>query len=160
MLSRIEYSVIVPVPAVAAFRAFCDLERLLHRGIYQEVSWIEGQPWQVGSRIRYVVSIPIHATILAVVTSYDPPRSVGILNHALGITTEQNASFVSDAKGGTRVRMTMEQSPSGGVDWFWLAPTEYIPNKNGRWSPHFRHTRAERPAILRQHNRLIPRFLK
>ena len=108
MLSRIEYSVIVPVPAVAAFRAFCDLERLLHRGIYLEVSWIEGQPWQVGSRIRYVVSIPIHATILAVVTSYDPPRSVGILNHALGITTEQNASFVSDAKGGTRVRMTME----------------------------------------------------
>ena len=90
MLPRIEYSVVVPVPAVEAFRAFCDQERLLHRGIYDELSWIEGQPWQVGSRIRYVVSAPIQATILAVVTSCDPPRSVGMLNHALGITVEQN----------------------------------------------------------------------
>jgi hypothetical protein len=108
MLSRIEYSVVVPVSAAAAFRAFCDLERLLYRGIYQEVSWTEGQPWQVGSRIRYVVSTPVQATILAVVTSCDPPRLVGILNHALGITTEQNVIFVPDTKGGTRVRMTME----------------------------------------------------
>jgi hypothetical protein len=107
MLPRIEYSVVVPVPAVTAFRAFCDQERLLHRGIYEELSWIEGQPWQVGSRIRYVVSKPIQATILAVVTSCDPPRSVGMLNHALGITVEQNVVFVPDHKG-TRVLMTME----------------------------------------------------
>jgi hypothetical protein len=107
MLPRIEYSVVVPVPAVAAFRAFCDQERLLHRGIYEEVSWIEGPLWQVGSRIRYVVSAPIQATILAVVTSCDPPRSVGMLNHAVGITVEQNVVFVPDHKG-TRVLMTME----------------------------------------------------
>jgi hypothetical protein len=108
MLSRIEYSVVVPVPPVAAFRAFCDLDRLLHRGIYDEASWIEGPPWKVGSRIRYVVSVPIQATILSVVTSCDPPRSVGILNHALGITAEQNVTFVSAPKGGARVLMTMD----------------------------------------------------
>jgi hypothetical protein len=108
MLSRIEYSVVVPVPAAEAFRAFCDLERLLHRGIYGEASWIDGPPWKVGSRIRYVVSVPIQATILSVVTSCDPPRSVGILNHALGITAEQNVTFVPDPKVGTRVFMTMD----------------------------------------------------
>jgi hypothetical protein len=55
-----------------------------------------------------VVSSPVQATILAVVTACHPPRSVGILNHALGITTEQNVIFVPDTKGGTRVLMTMD----------------------------------------------------
>ena len=108
VLSRIEYSVAVPVPAATAFRAFCDLDRLLHRGIYDEATWIEGPPWKVGSRIRYVISKPFAATILSVVTSCDPSRSVGILNHALGITAEQNVTFVADAKRGTRILMTMD----------------------------------------------------
>ncbi len=34
MLPRIEYSVSVPVPVDAAFHAFQDFERLLHRGLY------------------------------------------------------------------------------------------------------------------------------
>ena len=63
MLPRTDYSVVVPVSVELASRAFSDLERLLHREIYEEVSWIEGNPWQVGSRIRYVVSTPVKATI-------------------------------------------------------------------------------------------------
>jgi hypothetical protein len=108
VLSRIDYSVVVPVAAAAAFQAFCNLDRLLHRGIYEEASWIEGSPWRVGSRIRYVISTPLQATILSVVTAYDPPRSVGILNHALGITAEQNATFVPVPKKGTRILMSMD----------------------------------------------------
>ena len=41
MLPRVEYYVTVPVPVDAAFQAFQDLERLLHRGIYDEVLWTE-----------------------------------------------------------------------------------------------------------------------
>jgi hypothetical protein len=33
MVPRVEYSVAVPVPVDAAFKAFQDLEHLLHRGI-------------------------------------------------------------------------------------------------------------------------------
>jgi hypothetical protein len=108
MLPRVEYSVTVQVPVDAAFQVFLDLERLLHRGIYDEASWVEGAPWQVGSRVRYVISRPVPATISGVVTSISPPRAVSLLNHALGITTEQNVSFTPDLKGGTRVRMTMD----------------------------------------------------
>jgi hypothetical protein len=108
MLPRVEYSVTVPVPVDAAFKAFQDLERLLHRGIYNEASWIEGKPWQVGSRLRYVIVQPVPTTISAVVTSISPPRAVSLLNHALGITAEQSVSFGPDLKGGTRVRMTMD----------------------------------------------------
>jgi hypothetical protein len=108
MLPRVEYSVTVPVRVDAAFQAFQDLERLLHRGIYDEAAWIEGAPWQVGSRLRYVIAQPVRATVSAVVTSISPPRAISLLNHALGVTAEQNVSFGPDLKGGTRVRMTMD----------------------------------------------------
>jgi len=108
MLPRIEYSVTVPVSVDAAFQAFLDLERLLHRGIYDEAAWVEGKPWQVGSRLRYVVSKPVRTTISAVVSSISPPRAISLLNHALGVTAEQSVSFGPDLKGGTRVRMTAD----------------------------------------------------
>jgi hypothetical protein len=108
MLPRIEYSVTVPVSVDVAFHAFQNLERLLHRGIYDEASWVEGAPWKVGSRLRYVVVKPVHATISAVVSSISPPRAISLLNHALGVTAEQNVSFRPDLKGGARVRMTMD----------------------------------------------------
>jgi len=103
----VDYSVTVPIPVDEAFRAFQNFERLLHRGIYEEATWIEGTPWQVGSRVRYTVIQPRSATISAVVTSISPPRAVDLLNHGLGVTAEQHVSFGPDLKGGTRVRMTM-----------------------------------------------------
>ncbi len=108
MLPRIEYSITVPVSVDAAFQAFQDLERLLHRGIYDEITWVEGTPWQVGSRLRFVVAKPVQTTISAVVSSISPPRAISLLNHALGVTAEQNVSFGPDLKGGTRVRMTVD----------------------------------------------------
>ena len=108
MLPRIEYSVVVPVSKEVAFRAFQDLERLLHRGIYDEVSWMNGVPWAIGSRVRYIVSKPVQATISAVVTSCEPPNFVALLNHALGVTTEQQVWFASSIRRGTKVRMTMD----------------------------------------------------
>jgi hypothetical protein len=108
MLPHVEYSVIVPVPLEVAFKAFQDLDRLLHRGIYTEALWVEGKPWQVGSRLRYVIVRPVEATVSAVVTLITPPRAVSLLNHALGVTAEQHVYFTPEPKGSARVRMTLE----------------------------------------------------
>ena len=107
MLPVFEYSVTVPVPVDEAFRAFQNLDRLLNRGIYQEAVWVEGQPWQAGSRLRYLLLKPVRTSISAVVAAISPPRSVDILNHALGVTAEQHVSFGPDLKGGTRIRLIM-----------------------------------------------------
>jgi hypothetical protein len=107
MLRRVDYSVVVPVPPVLAFRAFCDLTRLLNRGIYAEAVWIEGEAWRVGSRVRYVVQKPVAAVILAVITSCDPTHSVSVLNHGLGITAEQLISFRATSTESTTVRMVV-----------------------------------------------------
>ena len=104
---NVDYSVTVPVPVDAAFRAFQHLDRLLNRGIYESADWTEGTPWQVGSRLRYVLVKPLRATISCVLTAISPPRSVDFLDHALGVTAEQHVSFGPDLHGGTRIRMTM-----------------------------------------------------
>lgn len=107
MLPSVDYSVTVPVAVAVAFRTFQNLERLLHRGIYEEAKWIEGEPWTIGSRLRYVLVQPLPVIVSAVVTSISPPRSVDLLNHGLGVTAEQHVSFGLDLRGGTRIRMTM-----------------------------------------------------
>lgn len=107
MLPDVDYFVTVPVSVDVAFASFQNLGRLLHRGIYDEAVWTEGAPWQVGSRLRYVLLKPVRATVTAVVTAISAPRSVDILNHGLGITAEQHVSFGPDLKGGTRIRMIM-----------------------------------------------------
>ncbi|MGH9644611.1 MAG: hypothetical protein ACRD3Q_19580 [Terriglobales bacterium] len=107
MLPDVDYSVNVPVPVDDAFASFKNLDRLLKRGIYADAIWIDGVPWQAGSRLRYTLLKPVSASVSAVVTAISPPRSITILNHALGITAEQHVSFGPDLKGGTRIRMTM-----------------------------------------------------
>ena len=107
MLERVDYSVIVPVPPVLAFRAFCDLDRLLHRDIYAEAAWIEGAPWRMGSRLRYVVQKPVAAVVSALVSSSDPPYSVTLLNHGLGITAEQQVTFAQSGDS-TKARILVE----------------------------------------------------
>ena len=68
MLPRVEYSVTAPASPEEVWLAFSDLSRLLGRGIYSEAVWTEGPPWQVGSRLRYVVLHPLKATVSALVT--------------------------------------------------------------------------------------------
>ena len=106
MLPVIEYSVDVPASGDETFRTFQDLDRLLGRGIYEEAAWVEGLPWEVGSRLRYVITHPFQGAFSAVLTAIDAPRSIDLLSHGIGITTEQHVSFSPDLKGGTRIRMT------------------------------------------------------
>lgn len=108
MLARVEYSVTVPVPVDTAFRTFQSFDRLLGRGIYSDISWTEGQPWQVGSRVRFVLEKPIPATVSAVVSSISPPRAIAFIHHALGITAEEHVTFGPDLRGGTRIRVIFD----------------------------------------------------
>lgn len=108
MLPRVEYSVTVPVSVDAAFHAFQNLDRLLHRGIYREITWTEGEPWKVGSRLHFVLENPVAADISAVIASCSPPRALALIYHARGVTAEENVTFGPDLKGGARVHVVFE----------------------------------------------------
>jgi hypothetical protein len=108
MLPRVEYSVTARASPEQLWEAFRDLDRLLGRGIYSEAIWTEGIPWQTGSRLRYVVTQPLEASVSAVVTLSEPPFKVGLLNHALGITAQQLVTFTRINQETTRVLMVMD----------------------------------------------------
>jgi hypothetical protein len=107
MESRVEYSVTAPTTPAQLWEAFCDLTRLLGRDVYSEAAFVQGEPWRVGSRIRYVVERPVKATVSAVVTLCEPANKVGLLNHALGITAQQLVTFTA-LPDSTRVTMIMD----------------------------------------------------
>lgn len=98
----------MPVSVDAAFRAFQNFDRLLHRGIYSEIAWTEGKPWETRSRLRFVLEKPIPAEISAVLASISSPRALVLIYHALGVTAEQHVTFGPDLKGGTRLHVTIE----------------------------------------------------
>ena len=108
MESRVEYSVTASATPAQLWEAFCDLGRLLGRGIYSEAAFIQGQPWLVGSRIRYAVEKPVKATVSAVVTLSEPAVKVALLNHALGVTAQQLVTFTPLGPDRTRVTMIMD----------------------------------------------------
>ena len=108
MLPRVEYSVTAPASLEKVWAAFSDLTRLLGRGIYSEAVWVEGVPWQVGSRLRYVVLQPVPATVAAVVTVSEPPLNIGLINHSLGVTAQQLVTFSRVNPNTSRVVMTMD----------------------------------------------------
>jgi hypothetical protein len=107
MESRVEYSVTAPGTPAQLWEAFCDLTRLLGRELYSEARFVQGEPWRVGSRIRYVIERPVKATVSAVVTLCEPAVKVGLLNHALGITAQQLVTF-TPLPDSTRVTMIMD----------------------------------------------------
>lgn len=108
MLPRVEYSVTAQATPEELWEAFCDLSRLLGRGIYSVAAWVEGEPWKIGSRLRYVVAQPVEAEVAAVVTLSERPNKVGLLNHALGVTAQQLVTFSRLGNGTSRVAMVMD----------------------------------------------------
>ena len=108
MESRVEYSVTAHATPVQLWEAFCDLTRLLGRDVYSEAAFIAGEPWSEGSRIRYVIEQPLRAIVSAVVTLCEPSVKLGLLNHALGITAQQQVIFTPLKHDSTRVTMIMD----------------------------------------------------
>ena len=140
MLPRIEYSVTAHAPAEQLWEAFCDLSRLLNRGTYTDAAWIEGKPWQVGSRMRYIVEKPIPAVIQSVITSLEPPRRISIINHSLGITADQIVIFNSFPSGTTRDTMSIEfvgeseeLAPQGVIDAIQFLTRDALDSMLVRW---------------------------
>jgi Polyketide cyclase / dehydrase and lipid transport len=140
MLPRVEYSVTAPTTPEQLWDAFCDLTRLLHRGLYSDASWTEGTPWQLGSRLRYVVVKPVAAVVSSVVTFVDPPKRVSIINHGLGVTADQIVTFAPIPNGMTRVTMTVDfvgqspvLSPQGVADALTFVTRDALDSMLARW---------------------------
>ncbi len=76
--------------------------------VYGTIEWVQGEPWQVGSRMNIEILQPIRTTIEHVITHCDPGEKVGWIDHALGIVIDQWVTFEPKNGSGTLVKTAGE----------------------------------------------------
>lgn len=81
--------------------------------IYGEIDWVEGKPWEVGSRMRIEVLRPGKAVVERLIICCEPPRELGWIDRALGMTLDQWVEFHAHPLGGTSIRTWGDLAPSG-----------------------------------------------
>ena len=89
-----QYTVITKASPVVAWRVFSDWTRWhSFANVYGSVSWHEGKPWQVGSRLLIELMRPVATVIDHVIIACDPAKKIGWIDNALGVTIIQWVEF-------------------------------------------------------------------
>jgi hypothetical protein len=72
--------------------------------VIAQSKWLEGQPWQKGSRFLMELARPINMKFEPVVLECDAPRKVGWVGKAMGVRGEHWFSFESQPDGATLMK--------------------------------------------------------
>jgi RNA polymerase sigma-70 factor, ECF subfamily len=116
MAGGVQYAVSAECPRAIVWETLTDWkiwplwERI--RGLYTNVYWKSGEPWQPGSRFVFEHCIhvgPISFTFDArmLVTSSTPPQQITWINHGIGVTVHQTTELV-EAEGRTTISTSAE----------------------------------------------------
>jgi hypothetical protein len=105
--------------------------------IYGELSWREGRPWEAGSRLEIEVLRPVKTIVNHVITSCQPARKVGWIDHSLGVVLAQWVSFEEHAGKGTRVH-TWGDIVHSGVTIAGRTAEQLVASFTETWYENFR----------------------
>lgn len=104
MAHRFEYSIVTRCDRNTAWDFFTDIRRWNScADSYGDIRWMEGEPWEVGSRLEIELTNPGPFTVKQVIIGIVSREKVGWINHAMGIAIEQWVLFEDDASGGTKI---------------------------------------------------------
>jgi hypothetical protein len=87
---------------------YTDIERWQNRNIFGEIRWVQGKPWEEGSRLRIETLTPVKTSIDQVVQHFTPGESVSYLSHVLGLTCETRVTFLAVSPQRTLIRVSMQ----------------------------------------------------
>ena len=122
-MQSFDFQVVLHCPLQTVFSIYVDTEHWCNRNEFGEIRWVQGKPWEVGSRLRVETRVPIRTTVDQVVQHFAPNESVSYLSHALGITCETRVTFTSVSVRETAVNVVVQLAgtASRALD-FALAP--------------------------------------
>jgi hypothetical protein len=122
-MESFDFQIVLNCPLETAFSIYVDTERWRNRNLFGEIRWVQGQPWEEGSRLRIETRSPIRSTVDQVVQHFTPNESVSYLSHVIGITCETRVTFTRTSERQTAVNVVMQLvgTPSR-VLGFALAP--------------------------------------
>ena len=117
MAGTIEYAVAADCPRDAVWATLTDWQSWPHweliRGLYGNVYWKEGEPWQVGSRFVFehrakIGPLPFTFDAYMLVTGVVPGERITWINHGVGVTVQQSTDLADAEGGGTIISTSAE----------------------------------------------------
>lgn len=105
---RFQFHFVLRSPLSHVFAVYADTDRWCHRGFANDVRWVQGNPWEEGSRMRIEVSNPVPAVIEQVLLHYEPKREIVYASHVLGVTLNTRVAFTSASENQTEIHVVVE----------------------------------------------------
>ena len=135
---RFQYGVTTKASRERAWEIFSDCWRWKEfANIYGQLHWREGRPWEAGSRLEIEVVQPVNTVVSHVITSCQPARKVGWIDHSLGVVLAQWVTFEEAAGGRTRVH-TWGDIVHSGVKIAGQTAEQIITSFTQTWYENFR----------------------
>jgi len=107
-MQSFDFQIVLNCPLKIAFAVYADVDRWRNRNLFGEIRWVQGKPWEEGSRLRIETTTPIRATVDQVVQSFKPNESASYLSHVLGITCETRVTFTAVSARQTAINVAMQ----------------------------------------------------
>jgi hypothetical protein len=106
-MQSFDFQVVLEAPLETVFAIYIDVERWRNRIHFGDIRWVQGQPWEEGSRLRIETKVPIRSVVDQVVQHFSPNDSVSYLSHVFGITCETRVIFTRVSAQQTAINVTM-----------------------------------------------------
>ena len=106
-MQQFDFQVVLDCSLEVVFPIYLDIPRWCNRNVFGDIRWVQGKPWEEGSRLRIETRVPLRTTIDQVVQHFNPNESVSYLSHVLGITCETRVFFVRVSEERTAINVGM-----------------------------------------------------
>ncbi len=118
MSVRVEQSITASCTPEQVWKAFEDLQQWpsWNHGV-SEARWLEGSPWQQGSRFRLQIVRPMELSLEPVITESAPPHHVVWDGSGSLLSGENRFSFDPQPDGTTRLTIVGDFSGFGTMFW-------------------------------------------
>jgi hypothetical protein len=122
-MQSFDFQIVLQCPLETVFSIYVDIDRWRNRNLFGDIRWVQGKPWEEGSRLRIETRVPVRSTVDQVVQHCSPNESVSYLSHVFGMTCETRVTFtrVSVRETAINVVMQLVGAPSRALG-FALAP--------------------------------------
>lgn len=94
-MQSFSFQLVLDCPLETVFAIYTDTDRWRYRNLFGDIQWVQGKPWEEGSRLRVETHSPIRSTIDQVLIKFVPHERVVYFSHVFGITCETSVTFVS-----------------------------------------------------------------
>ena len=107
-MQSFDFQVVLNCPLETVFSIYVDTERWRNRNLFGDIRWVQGKPWEEGSRLRIETRVPIRSSVDQVVQHFTPNESVSYLSHVFGITCETRVIFTAVSVRQTAINVVMQ----------------------------------------------------